>query len=81
MNAKEMFEELDYTVAEDSDALLLYQYKNPQNLYFGIFFWKKSKEYQHRLKERDGRESAWHTNTKEHQAIHQQLIELKWINQ
>ena len=79
--AEEMFNDLNYEKKEDSDSLLLYQYKNPYDMHFGIFFWKSSKSYQHRLKEQDGRESAWHTTVDEHKAIYQQLKEMGWLDE
>ena len=70
MNAKEMFEELGYEFLPRTGYLLRYKSKD----YF-LTFWIEEKKY---IKNDYNCEYA--INIKEHQAIHQQMKELGWLD-
>ncbi len=81
MSAKEMFEELDFTLIKNNEMIL--EYENPYNE--TIYFDKNEKYYSSycRNNEHDFdvyADEAIIINMKLHKAINKQIEELGWLN-
>jgi hypothetical protein len=79
MNAREMFEELGYTIKKDTKAILRYTTK-PNYGYDIIDFSLTRKEYKLTGKTNQGNTHPRFCDVDKHQAITQQMKELGWID-